>query len=132
MGDVPPGDNVAINFGGIGDIDMNTAPTLTVMNSLAQVGSTFGDAWSGLHDQIKAEEAALGDPVLGDIVSSAFREGYNRAEPDLSLGANAIPPQYDLTADSGRAAVGMYLQTDGHEVPAALNAAAARVQSQMP
>ena len=123
MGDVPPGENIAINLGGIGDVDMFTEPTLTAMNSIGQVGATFDTAWQAIRSQITAEENNLGDPVLGDIVSEAFRTGYNAAEPSLTEGGNGVVKQYEETATAGRTGVAMYLQTDGYEVPAALRAA---------
>ena len=123
MGDVPPGENIAINHDKIGDFDMFTEPTLTVMNGIGQVGATFDTAWQAIRGQITAEENSLGDPVLGDIVSEAFRTGYNAAEPSLTEGANGVVKQYEETATAGRTAVAMYMQTDGYEVPAALKAA---------
>jgi hypothetical protein len=114
MNAIPPELDVAINLGGLGDIDMYTGMTVDAMDTLARAGQTFNNQWKDLLGKIQAEEAALsGGSVRGDMTSKAFRENYNLVAPALMAGADGLGPMFDQTAQAGRNAVAIYLEMDG-------------------
>lgn len=114
MTEVPPELDVAVNLGGLGDIDMYTGATVDAMDTLALAGQTFNNQWKTLAGQIQAEETALsGGVVLGDLVSKTFRESYNNIAPALMKAADGLGPMFDQTAQAGRNAVATYLEMDG-------------------
>jgi hypothetical protein len=106
------------------DIDMYPDPSMTATSTLARAAQDFASQWPSMAAQIRAQEFALGNGrALGDLVSDAFREKYNRAVPSAMEGANGLARMFGEGVTTSRGHIGNYVETDGVDVPAVMQSA---------
>jgi hypothetical protein len=106
------------------DMDMFPDPSMTATSTLARAAQDFASQWPSLGAQIRASEDALGSGrAVGDLVSDAFREKYNRSVPSAMEGANGLAQMFGEGVTVSRGHIGNYVETDGVEVPALMESA---------
>jgi hypothetical protein len=83
-----------------GDLDMEAGPTSQALAGIEQPIDGWGTAWPAKLAAIHAAERAASTGF--DDISLAFRDGYNKVEPDLSTRARALAPRVKLAVGTGR------------------------------
>jgi len=107
-----------INLGGLGDIDMYPYEAFDAARVIHGAADMFA-AWPGLRAAIDGAERALGHGRLG----ADFRASYNAVEAGLKEAADGVAPTCQTLGSICGRAVNQYLEVDGQEVPAILQAA---------
>jgi hypothetical protein len=106
------------------DMDMFPDQSMGATSTLARAAQDFAAQWPSLAAQIVAAEAALGSGrALGDLVSDAFREKYNRSVPSVMEGAAGLAKMFGEGVTTSRGHIGNYVETDTVAVPSLMESA---------
>jgi hypothetical protein len=79
-----------------------------VMNRLADVGRSFGDAWGGHQRSISSYESGIGT----DRLAAAFLPNYRTVQASLRQAAGDVPAICESCAAVGHRSVADYLERD--------------------
>lgn len=103
-----------INFGGIGDVDMDPGPTNAAVARIADAGQVIGDAWRSAAGELAALEGKVGGGI--DDLSTGFRERYKGMKPSLEQVASGAQENFQAMGANGNQIVLEYMKLTQQQV----------------